>query len=351
MAEEISVSGNGSDSTSTANISFNNNTAVSQDNTANITNNVDINADTGNNTADNNTNGDVSITTGDIDITSNIENNGINQNSVQTGCCQGGVDIGISGNGSDSDNTVNFTQNNNTNIDVNNNANVTNNVNGKANTGYNSANNNTNGNVSISTGSIKVSDTIKNNSINVYDIHASSGSVGDTSILIADNGSNSDNSITFTDEQNVVIEVDNSAVIENNSAWDLNTGHNDASGNTGGDVSITTGDILLTSTIDNSKINVGLVDVDCCKPDQGGNNPPPDVTPPPPTITPTQPCVSNCNPSNDNPSQGSTPGEVLPVTGASSSLLLLAIANILMLFLGWYLRLRSGRSPNFAYAR
>lgn len=348
-AEEITVSGNGEGSNSNININVGNNTNVTQDNTADVNNNVDITADTGNNTANENTGGDTSITTGNVDISSNIENTGINQSYVDVGCCPGNVDLNILSNGSDSNNNINYTQNYGTNVSVNNNANITNNVNGKANTGYNEASNNTGGNVSIRTGSIRVEDTIKNNGVNVYVVEASSGNSQDVSITIKENGSGSVNTVEFTDESSTNIDINNSATIVNESTWDLNTGGNKANGNTGGDVTITTGDILFKSTIENTGINVGLVDVDCCDDDKdrpGPDDNPPPPPPPGPKNEPNPPGPST------NPGQGGTTtqaGEVLPVTGAPS-LLFLAIANVVMFFMGWYLRLRSGRSPNFAYA-
>lgn len=348
FAEEIHVTGNGEGSNSNVNIKLDNSTSVTQNNEANINNDVSINADTGNNSADDNTGGDTSITTGDVNISSNIENSGINQSYAEVGCCPGSTDLKISGNGSDSNNSISYNQNNNTSIDINNTANINNYVNGNANTGYNEASNNTGGNVSISTGSIKVSDTIKNSGVNIYIVEATSGNGQDTSITIKDNGEGSINSVELTDENNTTIDVDNSATIVNESTWDLNTGGNKASGNTGGDVAITTGDIVFNSTIENTGINVGLVDVECCEEDKGG--PGPDDNPPPPPPGP----KNEPNPPgpSTNPDQGGTTtqaGEVLPVTGAPS-LLFLAIANIVMFFMGWYLRLRSGRSPNVAYA-
>ena len=97
-AEEINVSGNGDGSNSSVNINVATNTNVAQDNTAEVNNNVDINADTGNNTASDNSGGDASITTGDINIDSNIQNEGINLSSVELECCQGNFSAEISGN-------------------------------------------------------------------------------------------------------------------------------------------------------------------------------------------------------------------------------------------------------------
>ena len=351
-ADEISVTGNGEGSTNNVNISQSNTNQTQQQNTAEINNNVDVNADTGNNTANENSGGETNITTGDVSASSQIINAGINQSSVEVGCCQGSTDIDISGNGSDSNNSVGYSQNSNTNITINNNANVNNSVNGNANTGYNSANQN-NGNVSISTGNIKATDVIKNNSINIYEVDATSGTGGSVYISVDGNGADSNNSVKFANPNSVNININSSANIVNNSNWDLNTGRNEANQNNG-DVNITTGDIVFQSTIENTDVNIGLVDVDCCELPKGGPKEPPiDVLPPPPP-PPVNPgpnnngCTSNCG--GTNPSVGSVLGEILPVTG-NYSMLLFLIGNISMLFLGGYLRLRSGRSPNYLFAR
>lgn len=354
-ADEISVSGNAEGSSNNVNISQSNNNTTTQENKAEINNNVEVNANTGNNTANENTGGEVNIATGDISVDSTIVNAGINQSYVENDCCQANVSGVISGNGADSTNSINYSVNNNrketsSNISVNNTANITNNVNGTANTGYNQANNN-NGNVSIATGSITVKDTIKNKSINIYEVEAPTGNGGDVSLSIKDNGSGSINSITLVNDSDLNIDINNNANITNNSFWDLNTGGNEANGNNG-DVDIKTGDILLTTSIENKDINVGLVDVECCEEDKGG--PGPDDNPPPPTTT-TKPIDNNGHKNDDgknggNGGTGSVLGAILPVTG-DYFMLLMMIGNVMLFFLGGYLRLRSGRSPNYLFAR
>ncbi|MBP9717004.1 MAG: hypothetical protein KBD51_03635 [Candidatus Levybacteria bacterium] len=345
-ADEISVSGNGEGSTNNVNISQSNNNTTTQENTAEINNNVEVNANTGNNTASENNGEEVNITTGDVDVDTTIINTGINQSYAENDCCQGDLAMNITGNSSGSNNGINYSSNVNNSVSVNNNANISNNVNGYANTGYNSANKNS-GDVSINTGSIKVVDTIKNNSINIHEVHTSNGTPGDVSIKIADNGADSDNNIAFVNDSSVQIDVNNSANIVNNSSWELNTGGNEANKNSG-DVEITTGDILLATTIENTNINVGLVDVDCCN-----ENPttPPDGTPP----TPVNPV--NPGPVNDGGGSGGTSSNggsvldaILPVTG-DYFMILMMIGNIALFFLGGYLRLRSGRAPNYLFAR
>lgn len=347
-ADEITISGNGGgDNTVVVNSSQN--TTVDQSNNAQINNNVAANTDTGNNQASQNT-GDATINTGNANISSNVTNENINQSSVQTGCCQADTSLNISGNGAGSDNTIVYNTSSNTNTSINNNANINNNVHGTANTGNNKANNNL-GSVSIATGNIYVSDTIHNASINVYNIKGSAGNGGSVYIALADNGVYSNNSVYLTNNNNTNANINSNANIVNNSVWDLNTGNNEANKNNG-DVDIATGDIVFASTIENTDINVGWVDIECCEQPKGGPNPPPDGNPPPPppSINP-GPCIKNCVVASSSPSSNPGSGQpVLPVTG-SDTMFFLMIGNILMFFLGGYLRLRSGRSPNYLFAK
>ncbi len=345
-AEEITVSGNGDGSSNNVNISNTNTSTAEQNNTANVQNNVEVKADTGNNTANENTGGSTAITTGDVNAETTIINAGINQSYGQVGnCCLSDANIKVAGNGSGSNNGVNYSSNNVTSVSVNNNANIVNNIRGYANTGYNTANEN-NGNVSIDTGSITVSDTIKNNSINIATTKAAAGNGGSVYIEVKENGEGSENIVEVENNSIVEVEVNNSANIVNESNWNLNTGHNEANKNNG-DVAIKTGDIVYTSVIENTDINTSIVDVDCCN---EHNNPnPPDSNPPSNPPSNGGPCTSNCGGGTGGTSAGpSNNGPVLPVTGVDYSLAFFALVAGIMFFLGWYLRLRAGRSPNFA---
>lgn len=80
----VSNSGNGADSTNTANYSSESNNVTDQTNTAKVENNIDLTANTGGNSTSHNTNGDNSITTGDANIIANIVNF-VNNNIVGSG--------------------------------------------------------------------------------------------------------------------------------------------------------------------------------------------------------------------------------------------------------------------------
>lgn len=351
-ADEYVISGNGSGSDNQISATTSTETTVTQTNEANVENNVDVNANTGENEVNSNTGGDTAISTGDINASSTVENN-LNTSSINDlECCKQATEVKISGNGAGSENSVNLTQGGGTNITVSNTANITNNVTGYANTGYNKANGNL-GSVSITTGNIYASDTIKNTGINIYSIKASAGFIGSVSIMISDNGAYSQNSIVFADNSSTNVNIYNSASIVNNSKWDLNTGKNEAKYNLG-DVVIATGDIYFDSYIENGPINSGLVDIDCCERDDDGDGDgvtPPDGSVPPPSGN------GGGNGGGGNGGDGRSDGKggngailgaMLPATG-TMWIYLITLAGLMMFFMGWYLRRSSGNSPP-AYA-
>lgn len=345
-AESLTISDNGSGSTSEVHAEATQNTNVSQENTGSVENNVQTDSNTGNNSVSDNTGGDTAIQTGDV-TTEVVVTNTLNQNAAATGCCpQGSVNGSISGNGSDSTNGLNISYTTNTNINSNNTTNITNNINGSANTGNNSADDN-NGNVSIKTGDILVTEKITNR-FNINKVEVGIDGHGDFDLSIFGNGSGSVNNINFTDDSEVTIITTNIASIINTSNWDLNTGNNSADRNIG-NVDLETGDIVFKSEIINEG-NINDVKVPCC------DKPKPIE---PPIVPPKEEKPPKDNPKKDNGDDdgdddgdgkgggdilGSTTGSVLPETGINLFILAL-IGNIAMLFLGTYLRLRSGRSP------
>ena len=348
-AEELVVSGNGEGSQNQINVTSSSTNNVAQTNNAEVQNNVDAKADTGSNEASSNT-GDVSIATGDVEELVSIENK-LNASFAETNCCGSSfdTDLTITQNGADSQNSINLNQTNNTNVFVSQTANVENNVNGNANTGGNSANNNSS-NASIQTGNIYVNENIQNKYINISDVKAGAGIGGDIYISIFSNGAGSLNNINFNLARTADVRTDYLANIFNYSKWDLNTGGNSANGNLG-NVSIATGDINFTSTIENGPINVGGVDVSCCsKEDDDPDDPDDPPTPPiggvnPPTATTTS------GGGGDGKSDGkggsvlsAATGQILAATGGMW-LYLITLAGIMMFLMGWYLRLTSGNSP------
>ena len=186
----------GADSSNNASNSLTNNTDIDLTNSAQVLNNISLDATTGNNDASKNT-GSGSITTGDVDAnlkvtnianTNTVGNGGgtiwlvlVNNLGTWTGQLFGGdassgvyspfltftinPDGSISANnqntGADSTNNASATVANDTDISVNNAANLTNNVTIDANTGGNSASKNT-GSGAIQTGDVNVAANIVN---------------------------------------------------------------------------------------------------------------------------------------------------------------------------------------------
>ena len=355
IADEIIVSNNGDGSSSSVSVNSNNSSNVTQTNDTQVNNDVITDADTGSNQTSSN-NGDSSINTGDVTVTTSINNEDINTNMEdKIGTC--GVvcgsdeesKISISGNGSNSLSSIDLGLSNNADIKQTNSANVTNNVGVKANTGYNTANNN-NGDVRIETGNITAITAILNKNINL-NIDPILSPFGALSVSISGNGDGSVNGIVLFFGNKLNYNGSNNTTIVNNVTHDLNTGGNIANGNNGA-VLIATGDIMSVVTIGNENINCNIFNppINSCFP-TGGIIPPPGGGPTTPPSTP----PGSDNPSGTPPSPtsvGGSPGQVLgaaigavlPVTGNYLSLLM-TIFCLTMLLAGWYLRFGSDPSP------
>ena len=262
----IEISGNGASSTNTADVTTTQETTVVQNNVANITNNVNSAANTGNNTANSNTGGNTTIDTGNAEAKATVSNTAnLNKADVNTcgTCAAGNVDVTISGNGSDSVNTANVSNDNKTSVFQDNLANIENNVKVDANTGNNTANSNTGGDVRITTGNATATADVSNlANANIASVGGGDGT-GTISARIIGNGAGSINTIALTDTRSVTVVQDNIADISNDVDVKANTGDNVASSNTGGDVTIDTGNATANATIDNVA-NLNAADVICC---------------------------------------------------------------------------------------
>lgn len=279
-AIEVVISGNGAESTNEVAVEQTSEIVIEQTNEANIENEVEVEANTGDNTVSENTGGDVTIDTGDV-VAQVVVENAVNDSSVEIECCLSGVDVIVADNGADSQNTVELEMDGETSVVVQQTANIVNKVSGSANTGDNVASNN-NGNVTIDTGDIYVSGGVNNGPVNVTHVGGSSGS-GDVSVNISENGADSINSIFLALNNSSDIQISSFFDINNNVAWNLNTGGNEASGNSG-DVEIITGDIFFDFFIKNGPINIGGIDWGCCNlsdpADPEGSNDPNDPSDP-----------------------------------------------------------------------
>lgn len=160
--------------------------------------------------------------------------------------------IQIVGNGVSTDNNANVTTTHNVAVQQSNNATITNNVTANADSGKNTASENTGGDTNIDTGkattTTNVSNTVNSNMANV-DCGCNNG---DTSVLIKKNGDSSDNSVTLhqNSEDGTTLVQNNNADVTNNVDAKANTGKNVANENTGGAVSIETGAAKSTVNVD-----------------------------------------------------------------------------------------------------
>lgn len=262
-ATTIEISGNGTQSDNTANVTTTTNTTVVQSNDANISNKVNVDADTGKNDANDNTGGDVTIETGDVDTEVTVSTT-VNSNSASVDCCPtGDTNVLISGNGSNSDNDVNLTQSSKTELFQDNDADIYNYVKVDGDTGKNDANDNTGGSVTIETGDVDAIVSISNSgNVNSAQIGDGSNGGGSVSAWITGNGTYSDNTINLGLSNSLLLAQSNNADIHNYVDVDADTGKNDANDNTGGDVLIDTGDVDVDVDIDNM-VNFNVADVDC----------------------------------------------------------------------------------------
>ena len=261
---EIVISGNGAGSDNWATVNQTSTTTVNQSNNANVTNNVDADADTGNNDANFNTGGVVVIDTGNATTDINVAN-ALNSNSANVNCCAaGGADVKISGNGANSNNGVNLTTVNANSVNQANSAKVSNDIDSDADTGDNDALSNTGGDVMIVTGNAKANVSVSTTAnVNSARIGGGLGASNPTaSFVISGNGAGADSYITALLVKHNAIDQANYAHVDNNVDADADTGYNDANFNTGGDVIIGTGNATVDVDVDNA-VNFNYADVDC----------------------------------------------------------------------------------------
>src|SRR3989338_3142737 len=179
----------------------------------------------------------------------------------------GSTTITITGNGSDSYNKADVEVDQTTYVSQINEANVQNTVYADASTGGNRANDNTGGDVSIETGDATSNVTIEN-SLNSNVAQVNPCCPGDTTLKITGNGSDSYNKIDVDinqeEETGTLIEQGNLANVNNWVDAYAGTGKNKANDNTGGDVSIETGDADVNVDVSNLA-NFNSADLDACE--------------------------------------------------------------------------------------
>ncbi len=268
FAETATISGNGADSQNTVNVTNNQSTEVQQQNTATVTNNVNSNATTGRNSADRNTGGAVTVDTGNATSTSDVTT-AANLNSADlSNCatCANGGTANITGNGADSKNRINLNngRENGTSVYQSNAAHVTNNVDSNSATGGNNADRNTGGTVSVRTGDAHSTSTVSTTAnANLARLGGTgTGTGAGLNAAISGNGDSSRNTINLTANSSVSVLQANSATVINNVDSSAKTGRNSADRNTGGNVTVDTGNATANSTVDNM-VNFNSANVDC----------------------------------------------------------------------------------------
>lgn len=354
QAMELSISGNGSDSQSEIQTTQTTETQITQSNGGEISNNIENSANSGENTASANS-GDTSISTGDNTVDTSVSNTAnISQTDLTYCPGQGESSIEISGNGSDSQNSVNTSSSDTTDLNINQTAEIKNNLNIEANSGDNSASSN-NGNVTVETGNITAYEEIKNEFINNTSAELTNDPAN-FKITISENGADSLNSIIFSHVSNINSTILNSILLLNDIEKLLNTGNNNLNNNLG-DVFLKTGDIFSTTTILNGPINTNILKIICCE-----TQIPPSPSPTPsPTSSPTPSDGKDGAQSQGDPNVsggadaaeeeekggevlGAAIGEVLPISGDFWTRFL-TIISILLFALGSILHKKNPTHP------
>ncbi len=172
------------------------------------------------------------------------------------------AELTITGNGSSSDNVIRVEQSNRTTVVQSNSAIVTNAVSNNSSTGGNRANDNTGGDVMIKTGDARSNTTIENK-LNNNMAKVDCCEAEDLDVRISGNGSSSDNRVEVGNGKRgseTQVFQNNEAVVTNTVESEARTGENDARRNTGGDVTVRTGDASTNVTISTTaNANVAVV--------------------------------------------------------------------------------------------
>ena len=162
------------------------------------------------------------------------------------------LEIVVSGNGSDSQSTVDSSVSQTTSVEQTNQASVENSVSLDSNTGGNEASGNTGEEVSIATGNIDTNLAVEN-ALNNSSVETPCCET-DTEVVIAGNGSGSTNTVDILNENSNEISVSQTGNIVNDIQGVANTGGNKANDNNA-NVSIDTGNIVVRGGVVNGPVN------------------------------------------------------------------------------------------------
>ncbi len=354
---DLSVSGNGDNSQSSIETSVSNDTNVDQSNDSKVSSDVSNDSNTGNNQANQNTGANTNLQTGDANSQTNVDNTNINQNIVDTNCncdTDSTLALNITDNGTGSTNNITTSVNQTNQVSQTNTAKINTTVKINANTGNNSINRNTTGNINLSTGDIHEQTNITNQNINNSYASINNSLFSDNvQANISGNGADTNNNLVLNITKDNQIFVTNKAHVNNSVIKHLNTGGNKINGNTATDINLNTGSIFSITNLINKGINTSIAYLhDCIDEDH-----PEDPSDPGDPSDPDDPAGGHGGPSSNNGGGGSSNGggdnnsdsgvggsvlgATLPETGSNSLYFLLANGFIFMA--GITLRTRAWR--------
>lgn len=238
----------GPESTNEAKVELENEVSILQENNLCVSNNIQVNANTGYNKANKNT-GSGSVSTGDANVGVSVSTSG-NSNSLELAVNgSGDYYAGNETTGPESENEAKVEVENEVDVTQENNASVSNNVGIDADTGHNKAEKNT-GDGSVQTGDVDVEVSVVNDlNENVLEIDGLGS--GDPSAVNDTTGPESENEAKVEIENDIEVLQENNLSVSNNVEVDADTGHNKANKNTG-DGSVDTGDVEVDVVIENS---------------------------------------------------------------------------------------------------
>ncbi len=266
---EVVISGNGADSKNKAKLNLGGSTIVAQSNDSYVSNNVDADSSTGDNSAKKNTGGNVEIATGNavthVDLSTAVNSNWAKV-SGGNHVLGDGVSLKILGNGADSSNAIKLDLGRDILLQQYNDSEINNWVTTEAETGDNKAKSNTGGASSIDTGNA-FAGAVVDNAANFNSANVDCDCLTGVTVKVAGNGADTYNHIkaNLGDSKNVF--QDNSCssfewfdwgrggCVNNHLNSDADTGDNGNKKNTanpGVDPSITTGDSWTSSEVSNS---------------------------------------------------------------------------------------------------
>lgn len=161
----------------------------------------------------------------------------------------GDVDVVVSGNGSDSNQTVGVVMSSNSSVNQTNNTTVVNDINAVSKTGDNQANGNTGGNVTLTSGNATTGvSTVTGGNSNTATSDPCGCPAGDVTVKVKDNGSGSSQTVEVVLSSSGSVKQKNIGVVVNGITAKAKTNKNKANNNTGGNVTLTSG-AAVTSVV------------------------------------------------------------------------------------------------------